>query len=81
MEAKEYNPREKSVDTFENVLFTKITLQNLKKTKILDLAPALMIISHVNNLDIYFFDSGMMCADNNHYKKACDILERSVMYN
>jgi hypothetical protein len=80
MTKKDHNPKE-PFETYENVLFTKIIVSDLRATKLIDLAPALMIISYQQDLDIFFTDLGMMCANAKHYKKACEILENSVLYN
>jgi len=80
MLTKEFNPKE-PMDTFENVLFTNIVIKELRLTSLIELAPALMIIAHQSDLELFFTDSGMLCANLKHYKKACSILENSVMYN
>jgi len=72
---KEFNPDEKSFEIYENVL------QDLRKMSLIDLALPLMIIAQSNDLELFFYDSGVLCTNMNHYKKACSILEESVLYN
>ncbi len=78
---KEFNPDEKSFEIYENVLFTKILVQDLRKMSLIDLALPLMLIAQSNDLELFFSDAGILCANMNHYKKACSILEESVLYN
>jgi regulator of sirC expression with transglutaminase-like and TPR domain len=78
---KEFNPDEKSFEIYENVLFTKILVQDLRKMSLIDLALPLMLIAQSNDLELFFSDAGILCANMKHYKKACSILEESVLYN
>ena len=80
MKTKEYNPKE-SIQIFETILFTNITVSELRKTPLIQLAAPLMIISNAQNLNLFFTDRGIMCSRVSDYKSACSFLEKSVLYN
>ena len=80
IQKKDYNPREKGGTICENVIFTTILQQDFRNIPLHYLIDALHIVAVRHELYVVPTKLGIMCR-NDHFKKATNIIENSILYN
>lgn len=67
-------------DVLENVVFTDLSIQLLRKTSIVVLSPLVEIVAHQNKLPVYYASSGVAIS-NKSWLHAMDHIENAVLNN
>jgi hypothetical protein len=75
----EQHPKE-TIEVFETVLFTKLSVNQLYKTKLADLVPYLEFVAYVNGLSVRK-ENNMIVTKGNDLIRARNSLEKLIQWN
>lgn len=80
IQKKDYNPREIKGTICENVIFTTIIQQDFRTIPLVLLVDAFHIVAVRHELSVIPTKLGLVCRGD-HFKKAANIIENSILYN
>jgi type II secretory pathway component PulM len=80
VQKRDYNPRERKGVICETVIFTTIIQHELTWFPLSELVNAYYIIAQQQKLCVYPTQKGLLCRKD-HFEKATNMIEKSVLYN